>query len=61
MTSATLGHQVYLSPGTNTAITVTVMAENGSTNTYTVMVYQERITNGVRQRCYSFGADVLTE
>ena len=36
------GHQVYLTPGTNTAITVTVTAENRSTNTYTVMVYRER-------------------
>ena len=34
------GHQVYLTPGTNTVITITVTAENGSTNTYTVTVYR---------------------
>ena len=34
------GHEVYLTPGRNTAITVTVTAEDGSTNTYTVMVYR---------------------
>ena len=37
------GHQVYLTPGTNTPITVTVTAENRSTNTYTITVYRERI------------------
>jgi hypothetical protein len=35
-TSTTNVHEVYLTPGTNTPITVTVTAENGSTNTYTV-------------------------
>ena len=43
-TGAGVGHQVYLTPGTSTAITVTVTAENRSTNTYTVTVYRERIT-----------------
>ena len=38
----TQGHQVYLTAGTNIRITVTVTAENRSTNTYTVMVYRER-------------------
>ena len=38
------GHQVYLTAGANTAITVTVTAENGSTNTYTIMVYRVRTT-----------------
>ena len=37
-------HEVYLTPGTNTVITATVTAENGSTNTYTVTVYQKRLT-----------------
>ena len=37
-------HQVYLTPGTNTPITVTVTAENGSTNTYTITAYHERGT-----------------
>ena len=42
--TGTQGHQVYLTPGTNTRITVTVTAENRSTNTYTVMVYRVRDT-----------------
>ena len=36
--------QVYLTAGENTVITVTVTAEDGSTNTYTVTVYRERAT-----------------
>ena len=40
----TEGHQVYLTPGTNTRITVTVTAENRSTNVYTLMVYRIRNT-----------------
>ena len=35
-------HEVYLTAGAHTAITVTVTAENGSTNTYTVTVYRVR-------------------
>ena len=42
--SLTEGHQIYLTPGANTAITITVTAEDGSTNTYTFMVYRERTT-----------------
>ena len=38
------GDQVYLAAGANTVITVTVTAEDGSTNTYTVTVYRERAT-----------------
>ena len=38
-------HQVYLTAGNaHTTITVTVTAEDGSTNTYTFMVYRERAT-----------------
>ena len=40
---ATPIHQVYLTPGANTVITVTVTAEDRSTNTYTVTVYQDRV------------------
>ena len=42
--TGTTGHQVYLTPGTNTRITVTVTAENRSTTTYTIMVYRVRDT-----------------
>ena len=35
------GHQVYLAAGAHTAITVTVTAEDGSTNTYTVTLYRK--------------------
>ena len=35
-------HEVYLTPGTNTEITVTVTAEDRSTNTYTVTIYRPR-------------------
>ena len=51
--TGTPGHQVYLTPGTNTRITATVTAENGSTNTYTIMVYRVRDTE-------SDNADLLT-
>ena len=36
------GHQVLLSAGAKTVITVVVTAENGSTNTYTATVYRAR-------------------
>ena len=42
--SLTDGHEVYLTPGTNTAITVTVTAEDGSTNTSTITIYRDRST-----------------
>ena len=47
--SSTEGNQVYLTPGANTVITVTVTAEDRSTNTYTVTVYQVHRVNTVRQ------------
>ena len=40
--AAVQAHEVYLTAGAHTPITVTVTAENGSTNTYTVMVYRDR-------------------
>ena len=36
------GDQVYLAAGAHTVITVTVTAEDGSTNTYTVTLYRKR-------------------
>ena len=42
--SLTEGHQVYLTAGTHTEITVTVTAENGTTDTYTIMAYRIRAT-----------------
>ena len=49
------GHQVYLTPGTNTVITATVTAENGSKNTYTVTVIPQE-GNSIH-RCYSVGVE----
>ena len=40
--SETLGHQVLLSAGAKTTITVKVTAEDATTDTYSVTIYRER-------------------